>query len=94
MANHSSANKAIRHSAKRTLINKNNKSRIKTFLKKADASINGDDKIIATEAFIKAQSVISKGIKKGIVSKNAAARTISKLAARLKSMNSRITSVQ
>lgn len=84
MANHSSAKKAIRHSASRTSINKSASSKVKTYIKKALAAIESDSTEKAREAFIEAQSKIMKAVSKKILKLNTASRKVASLAAKLK----------
>jgi small subunit ribosomal protein S20 len=84
MANHSSTKKSIRKIERRTAINKNRLSRIKTLIKKANSAIEESTNEEALAAFRLAQSEISKGVSKGLFKKNTAARKISGLSSRLK----------
>jgi small subunit ribosomal protein S20 len=83
MANHKSAEKRIRQTAKRTIVNKTRVSRIRTFVKKVEAAIAAGDKAAATEAFQAAQPELQRGVNKGVVHRNTAARKISRLAHRI-----------
>lgn len=83
MANHKSAEKRIRQTAKRTIVNKTRLSRIRTFVKKVEAAIAAGDKANATEAFRAAQPELQRGVNKGVVHRNTAARKISRLAHRI-----------
>ncbi len=87
MANHSSAKKAIRQTIKKTLINKNRASRIKTYLKKVLQEVASGSKESARLALIVAQSEIMKGVTKNIIKLNTASRKISKLSQKIKTMN-------
>lgn len=85
MANHSSSKKAIRQIAKRTAVNKSRISKIRTFFKKfLETMSQSVEKSVAEEAFKKAQSEIARGVKKGVLKKNTAARQVSRLAHKLK----------
>lgn len=86
MANHSSAKKALRQAIKRTVINKNRASRIKTYIKKVYKAIATGSKEDAKSAFVATQSEIMKGVSKKTWKLNTASRTISRLAQKLKSM--------
>ncbi len=76
MANHRSALKKIRQTEKRTLDNRDRISRIKTFIKKFISGLGTDS---AAEDFRKAQSEIERGVSRGVIHKNAAARKVSRL---------------
>ena len=86
MANHSSAKKAIRQTIKKTAVNKNRASKIKTYIKKVLVAVQNSSKEEAAGAFIKAQSEIMKGVKSNILKLNTASRKVSRLAAKLKNM--------
>ncbi|MDF2965566.1 MAG: ribosomal protein [Rickettsiaceae bacterium] len=86
MANHSSAKKAYRQTVKKTLINKSRKSMIKTFIKKVESAINSGAKTEASEALVKAQSEIMKGVKNNVLKLNTASRKISRLSLKIKSL--------
>lgn len=86
MANHSAAKKAVRHSAKRTLINKSRKSKIKTYIKKVLHAIESGVALDASKAFMEAQSQIMKGVTKNVLKLNTASRKIANLAKKLKAM--------
>jgi small subunit ribosomal protein S20 len=88
MANHKSAEKAIRQIKKRTLINKSRMSRIKTFIKKVEQAVVSNDKVKAQAEFKIAQSEIMKGVTKGLLKLNTASRRVSSLSARIKKLAS------
>ncbi len=87
MANHSSAKKAIRQTVKKTLINKNRASRIKTYIKKVLQEIDNGSKENANLALVTAQSEVMKGVTKKIIKLNTASRKISKLSQKIKNMS-------
>ena len=81
MANTKSAQKRIRSDARKHQRNTMVKSRVKTFLKKADQSIiTGSDDTI--EAVRQACAELDKAAVKGVIHKNNAARRKSRLMAR------------
>jgi small subunit ribosomal protein S20 len=84
MANHTSAKKSIRQIAKRTMINKQKMSQIKTSIKKLENAIAQQDKQNTAELFRQTQSLIMKGVTKNLLKKNTAARKVSRLSARVK----------
>lgn len=86
MANHSSAEKAIRQTAKRTAIRRSRMSRIKTFIKKVDSAIEAKDKTAAAQALVVAQSEIMRGVAKNLIKKNTGSRKVSRLAQRVKAL--------
>ncbi|MBS3809509.1 MAG: 30S ribosomal protein S20 [Desulfobacterales bacterium] len=77
MANHKSALKRIKQNEKRRMRNRMVKTRAKTSAKKVLSAVdnNGD----VSGEFKKAQSVIDKAAKKGILHRRTAARKISRL---------------
>lgn len=86
MANHSSAKKAIRQTIKKTLINKNRSSRIKTYIKKVLQEVVTGSQDSAKAALVVAQSEIMKGVTKNIIKLNTASRKISRLSQKIKNM--------
>ncbi len=86
MANHKSAKKRIRRNADRAEINKSRISRIRTFVKKVESAILSGDKAVAQSALKEAQPEIMRGVTKGVLHKNTAARKVSRLAAQVKAV--------
>ena len=85
-ARHPSAIKRTRRNARRAAINKARVSRLKTFVTLVEQAIAGGDKAKAAAALKAAQPVIHRGVAKGVLPKNTAARRISRLNARIKAM--------
>ena len=85
MANTSSAKKQYRKSLKQRLINLNNVSRIKTFIKKITVLIDANKKDEAKALFPDVQSAIMRGVKKNVLKLNTASRKISRLSQKIKS---------
>jgi small subunit ribosomal protein S20 len=86
MATHVSAEKRIRQTARRTDVNRGRVSRIRTFVKKVETAIAARDKEAARAAFKAAQPEMQRGAMKGVFSKNAVARKLSRLSARIKAL--------
>jgi len=84
MANHSSTKKAIRKTERNTEVNKNRKSRIKTYIKKVLAAVESGSPEEAKKALIVAQSEIMRGVACKLIQKNTASRKVSRLSARVK----------
>lgn len=84
MANHKSAIKAHKQSQKRNERNVSLLSRIKTFMKKLEQAITSGSKEEAQTAFKNAESQIMKGVSKGVIKKNTAARKVSRLSKKVK----------
>lgn len=83
MAQHKSALKRIRRDAKQTLLNHSRLSRIRTFIKKVEAAIKTGDKASAQGALRTAQPELMRGVSKGVLHRNTAARKMSRLNAQV-----------
>ncbi|TCM18950.1 SSU ribosomal protein S20P [Novosphingobium sp. PhB165] len=79
MANTPQARKRIRRNDRRAEINTNRISRIRTFVKKVEAAIAGGDKSAASAALKEAQPELARGVARGVLHKNTAARKFSRL---------------
>lgn len=86
MANHKSAKKRIRQTARRTTVNRNRVSRIRTFVKQFELATASGDKEAALAAFRAAMPVLQNGVSRGVIHRNTAARKISRMAARVKAL--------
>jgi small subunit ribosomal protein S20 len=86
MANTSSAKKATRVAARRTAVNKNRTSAVRTSVRKVEEAIAGGNKTAAETAMKEAGPALARGAQKGVMHKNAASRKISRLTARIKAM--------
>jgi small subunit ribosomal protein S20 len=86
MANIRSAKKRIRQTARKTDVNRARTSRIRTFVKKVETAISTGDKKAASDALRAAQPELHRGVTKGILKKQTAARKLSRLNARIKAM--------
>ncbi len=83
MANTPQAKKRIRRNANRAEINGARISRIRTFVKKVEVACGAGDKAAAAEALLAAQPELAKGVAKGVLHKNTAARKFSRLTKRV-----------
>lgn len=83
MANHASSKKRVRRNERRELINKNRRSRIRTFIKKIELALDAGNPEDAQNAFQQAQPEVSRGVSKGIMHKNTASRKMSRLSSRI-----------
>ena len=79
MANHKSAEKRVRQTAKRNSVNSRNRSRLRTQVKKLRAAIEEGDQQAAQTLLPQTVSLIDKSVQKGILHSNAAARYKSRL---------------
>ena len=86
MANSPQAKKRARHNEARFQINKARRSRIRTFLRKVEEAIASGNKDVATDALRTAQPELMRGVTKGILHKNTAARKMSRLTSRVKAI--------
>jgi len=86
MANSPQAKKRARTADRRAAINKNRRTRIKTFIRRVEEAIAGGDQTVAQAAFKSAQPEIMRGVTKGIWHKSTASRKVSRLAKRVKAM--------
>ena len=86
MANHKSAEKRIRQTERRTEVNRNRVSRIRSFVKKVETAILSGDKGAAQEALKDAQPELMRGASKGVLHRNTVARKISRLSARINAL--------
>ena len=86
MANTPQARKHIRRNARRNEINGNRVSRIRTFVKKVEAALAAGDKGAAAEALKAAQPELARGVAKGVLHKNMAARKFSRLTKRVSAL--------
>ncbi len=86
MANHQQAKKRIRQTARRTVVNRDRRGRIRTFVKKVEQAIAAGDAARAMDAFRAAQPEVHRGVTKGVLHKNTAARKLSRLSARIKAL--------
>ncbi|TCK31172.1 SSU ribosomal protein S20P [Ancylobacter aquaticus] len=83
MANTPSAKKAARKIERRTEVNKNRRSRMRTFVRKVEEALASGDKDAAGAAFKTAEPEIMRAAQKGVLPKNTASRKVSRLAQRL-----------
>ena len=86
MANHKSAEKRARQTERRTAVNASRRSRVRNFIKKVEDAIAGGDKKAAAAALRAAQPEIQRGAAHQVMARNAAARRVSRLNARIKAM--------
>jgi len=86
MANTAQAKKRARQNEARFQVNKARRSRIRTFLRKAEEAIESGDKEAAAAAVRALQPELMRGVTKGVFHKNTAARKMSRLSARVKAI--------
>lgn len=83
MANTKSAKKATRQIARRTVINKSRRTRMRSEVRKVEEAISAGDRAAAVAAMTEAEPAIIRAAQKGIVHRNAAQRKVSRLARRI-----------
>ena len=86
MANTPQSKKRARQNERKLEVNKARRSRIRTFLKKVEEAISSGDKNAANTALKSAQPELMRGVSKGVYKKNTAARKMSRLSCRVKSL--------
>ncbi|MFP1645438.1 30S ribosomal protein S20 [Pontitalea aquivivens] len=87
MANTPQSKKRARQSERRNDVNKARRSRIRTFIRKVEEAIASGNAEAAVAALRAAQPEMARGVTKGVLHKNTVARKISRLSARVKSLN-------
>ena len=86
MPHHKSAEKRLRQTATRTLINRARMSRVRTFVKNVESALSTGDKTAAQSAFNLAQPELHRATTKGVLHRNTVARKLSRLAARINAL--------
>ncbi|RDU63497.1 30S ribosomal protein S20 [Helicobacter sp. MIT 14-3879] len=84
MANHKSAEKRIRQTLKKTQRNRYYETRMKNIIKAVREAVSSNNVVKANEMLKIANKDIHKFVSKGILSKNTAARKVSRLNASVK----------
>jgi len=79
MANTKSAKKKTRVIARRTEINKNRRSGMRTYVRKVEEAIAAGDRTAATAALRAAEPQVMRASQKGVLHKKTASRKISRL---------------
>ena len=83
MANTKSARKAARQIARRTVINKSRRSRVRSAVRQVEEALAAGDRKSAIAAMAQAEPALVRAAKHGIVHRNAARRKVSRLAQRI-----------
>jgi small subunit ribosomal protein S20 len=87
MANHVSALKRVRQTARRTEANRANRTRVRTSLRALREALTQGDKKAATDQYRATVSLLDKGVQKGVLHSNTVSRYKSRLNARLKAVS-------
>ncbi|ABC64204.1 30S ribosomal protein S20 [Erythrobacter litoralis] len=86
MANSPQAKKRIRRNDRRAEVNTARMSRIRSFVKKVETAVAEGDKKAAEAALKEAQPEMARGVARGVIHKNTAARKFSRLTKRVASL--------
>ncbi|MFZ2450333.1 MAG: 30S ribosomal protein S20 [Methylobacter sp.] len=86
MANTPQAKKRAKQAEKSRVRNAGQRSNLRTFIKKVLAAVRAGDKEQAQAAFKTAVPIIDSAVTKGLIHKNKAARSKSRLNARVKAL--------
>jgi small subunit ribosomal protein S20 len=86
MANTTSAKKAVRKIARRTAVNRSRRSKMRTFVRKVEEAIASGDAAAAQAALATAEPIMMRAAQKGVVHKNTASRSVSRLTRRVKAL--------
>jgi small subunit ribosomal protein S20 len=89
MPNHKSAEKRQRQNEKRREINRGNRSRLRTEIKRLRAALASGDSGAVREVYAATVSAIDKSVNKGVLHRNAAARYKSRLTARVNGLGAK-----
>jgi small subunit ribosomal protein S20 len=83
MANTKSAKKAARKIARRTIVNKSRRSRVRNYVRSVEEAIAAGDRNRALAVMKEAEPQIMRAAQKGVLHKNSASRKVSRLVARI-----------
>lgn len=86
MANIKSAKKRTRRNARRADVNGARRGRVRTHVKKVEAALDAGDREEAAAALKAAQPELMRGVARGVVHRNTAARKVARLNARVKAL--------
>jgi len=86
MPHHKSAEKRLRQTEKRTVVNRSRLSRVRRFVKNGESAIETGDKATAQSVLNVAQPELHRATTKGVMHKNTVARKLSRLAARINAL--------
>ena len=86
MANTPQAKKRILRNAKRAEINGARVSRIRTFVKQVESALDAGNKDEAKAAIARMQPELARGVARGVMHKNTAARKLSRLTKRVSAL--------
>ncbi|MGR4001215.1 MAG: 30S ribosomal protein S20 [Alphaproteobacteria bacterium] len=87
MANHKSAKKRIERNDRARRLNQSRRSRIRGFARRVEEAIASGDPEVARARLRELQPEIHRGVNRGVVHRNTAARKLSRLSARIKALS-------
>ncbi len=88
MAQHKSALKRIRRTERVSVVNRDRRGRIRSFIRKVEEAIASGDQPAAQAALKDVQPELMRGVTRGILKQNTASRKVSRLSHRIKGMAS------
>jgi small subunit ribosomal protein S20 len=86
MANTKSAKRAARVATRKTVINKNRTSLLRSSVRKVEEAITAGNRGAAEAAMKSAETQLMRGAQKGVVHKNTASRKVSRLTSRIRAI--------
>jgi small subunit ribosomal protein S20 len=87
MPNHKSAKKRVRQTVKKNLVNRSNRSSLRTAIKKLREAFGGGNVEASNALLSPTVSTIDKMVNKGIIHKNTAARYKSRLTSHVNALS-------
>jgi small subunit ribosomal protein S20 len=89
MANTKSAKIATRKIARRTVVNKGRRSRMRLYVRKVEEAIASGDVAVAKDALRQAEPELMRAAQKGVAHRNTASRKVSRLAHQIAKLGAR-----
>ena len=89
MANHFSALKRARQTERKTAVNRNNRSRVRTAVRRFREALASGNATDAQTLYRETVSALDKSVQKGSLHKNTASRYKARLSARLTAMSAK-----
>jgi small subunit ribosomal protein S20 len=86
MANHYSALKRARQTERKTAVNRSNKTRLRSAIRKFREALAAGNKENVNQLFRETVSALDKSVQKGVIHQNTASRYKSRLNARLEAV--------
>jgi small subunit ribosomal protein S20 len=86
MANTAQSKKRVRQTARRTEVNRDRRSNMRSFVRKVEEAIESGNSAEALSAFREVEPKLMRSAQKGLLHANTASRKVSRLSARIKAM--------